>query len=62
MNPLYLKNLITEQLAFTPTNQQTTLISMLADFIFKPIEHKVFIINGYAGTGKTSVISGLIHY
>ena len=60
MNPLYLKNLITEQLAFTPTNQQTTLISMLADFIFKPIEHKVFIINGYAGTGKTSVISGLI--
>lgn len=60
MNPLYLKKIITEQLPFTPTRQQATLISLLADFIYKPIEHKAFIINGYAGTGKTSVISGLI--
>ena len=60
MNSLTLNQLITNQLAFEPTHQQATLISMLSEFICKPSEHKAFIINGYAGTGKTSVISGLI--
>lgn len=56
----YLFNNITSALPFEPTVQQQELISLLADFVIEPSVEKVFLLKGYAGTGKTSVVSALV--
>lgn len=43
----------------TPTQQQDELIRRLSDFVMDPSQG-VFLLKGYAGTGKTSVIAALI--
>lgn len=46
-----------------PTEQQRALIDALARFCELPAEeayNRVFLINGYAGTGKTSVVAALV--
>ena len=60
MNYLTLADIIKKQLAFEPTKQQTELIGLLAQFCCMPTETKAFILKGFAGTGKTSIVSGLI--
>lgn len=56
----YLYNKITQALPFEPTVQQQELIQLLADFMIEPSAEKVFLLKGYAGTGKTSVVSVLV--
>lgn len=52
---------ITDNLPFEPTGQQIQLIAALARFCSPASpSNAVFILNGYAGTGKTSVMGGLI--
>ena len=46
--------------AFEPTIGQKKIIEKLAAFISEGDPGTVFMINGYAGTGKTSVISALV--
>jgi exodeoxyribonuclease-5 len=60
MDYLTLTNIIKKQLAFEPTRQQNELIDLLAQFCCMPTETKSFILKGFAGTGKTSIVSGLI--
>lgn len=61
MNNYYLLlETIKKQFNFEPTRQQTELIDLLAQFCCMPTETKAFILKGYAGTGKTSIVSGLI--
>ncbi len=59
-----IKNLISEKifqkLGHSPTISQKTLIHSLSEFINEPVNRSLFIIRGYAGTGKTSVISALV--
>lgn len=55
-----LANLIRRQLPFEPTKQQKELIELLAQFCCMPTDTKAFILKGFAGTGKTSIVSGLI--
>ncbi len=45
--------------SFVPTLDQKKLISLLANFIADSKKGDIFILNGYAGTGKTSLISAL---
>ena len=45
---------------FNPTIEQEKIIEKLADFILSAEERKVFLLCGYAGTGKTSLISALV--
>ena len=50
-----------KQIPAAPTKGQTTAMQMLADFIERPAEgNPLFILKGYAGTGKTSLISALV--
>lgn len=56
----YLYNNITQALPFEPTDQQKELIQLLAEFIIDTAPEKVFLLKGYAGTGKTSVVSALV--
>ncbi len=52
-------NLFRSYLPFTPTNDQEQALQQLSTFIFTPSEHDVFILRGYAGTGKTNLVSAL---
>ena len=56
-----LEQLIIESLGFEPTSQQRALIGALARFCAPDVPYNaVFLLNGYAGTGKTSVIAALV--
>ncbi len=46
---------------FTPTSKQNELFLMLTEFIFDENSNGLFLLKGYAGTGKTSVISTLVN-
>ncbi len=46
--------------AFTPTAEQKKLIDALAEYLTSGDESAVFLINGYAGTGKTTVTGALV--
>ncbi len=56
----YLALKIKEQLPFQPTSQQDELIELLGHFLMSTDPEKVFLLKGYAGTGKTSVVSALV--
>ena len=56
----FIASRIIEQLAFEPTEQQSSLIEKLGEFLMSPDNEKVFLLRGYAGTGKTSVVSALV--
>lgn len=51
---------ICRHLPFQPHPLQLKLIAMLADFIVNRPFRGAFIINGYAGSGKTSIVGALI--
>jgi exodeoxyribonuclease-5 len=59
MNAELIVNLIESKLKFISTADQKRLISDLANFIFDPYS-SIFLLKGYAGTGKTSVIAALV--
>lgn len=53
--------LVCEQMEHEPTYQQRALIEALARFCSKEASPTgVFLLNGYAGTGKTSVVGALV--
>lgn len=47
---------------FPPTDDQKLALEKLALFMLSSTEQQVFLLKGYAGTGKTSLISALIRY
>ena len=51
---------ITAHLPFEPTEQQSQLIEALGIFLMSTDNEKCFLLCGYAGTGKTSVVSALV--
>lgn len=56
----YIENKTTGYLGFTPTPEQAELISQLAVFLAEPQKRHTFLLKGYAGTGKTSVVSAIV--
>ncbi len=47
------KNIV-EKLDEEPTNSQKLLIKQVSNFILNSPDDEVFVITGYAGTGKTT--------
>ena len=47
-------------LPFTPNEGQEELLHLLTQFILSKNEHKAFVLRGYAGTGKTSIMAALV--
>ena len=45
-----------------PTTKQTQLFHHLVDFIFNEDNESLFLLKGYAGTGKTTAISTVVHH
>ncbi len=56
----FIASRIQAQLPFEPTEQQTQLIEALGTFLMSTDNEKCFLLRGYAGTGKTSVVSALV--
>lgn len=56
----FLFDKIRTDFSFEPTSQQSVLMEKLANFIVCKDNDRIFLLKGYAGTGKTSVISSVI--
>lgn len=56
----FLTKKITEHLPFEPTTEQTELIGELATFLLSTKTDELFLLRGYAGTGKTSIVGAVI--
>ena len=52
---------LVEKFPFEPTNSQNILLTKLTDFILDTNNNALFIIKGYAGTGKTTTISTVVN-
>jgi exodeoxyribonuclease-5 len=63
MNSRQMSERIIGELGYEPTAGQEKVINMLSDFITAPDEVNVrpaFLLRGYAGTGKTTLVSALV--
>ena len=61
MNSTKLIQLLYNKFPFEPTSQQSELISQLSEFVENSSYNGLFLLKGYAGTGKTTIISSLIN-
>jgi ATP-dependent exoDNAse (exonuclease V) alpha subunit len=52
--------LFKEQLHYPPTNGQSEAMELLSEFVCKNVKNQLFILRGYAGTGKTTLVSALV--
>lgn len=57
----FFKNRISDKLGHTPTHGQTQTINNLLSFLNDSEKFCIYALTGYAGTGKTSLISALIN-
>jgi len=55
-----IKELIYRNLELMPSDGQKILTDFLAEMISLPDHHQLMLVKGYAGTGKTSVISAFV--
>lgn len=56
----FISSRIRFELPFEPTAEQSELIEQLGEFLMATDSEKLFLLRGYAGTGKTSVVSALV--
>lgn len=54
------QSLFRRQIPFEPTPGQDIAIAMLSEFITSDQYHPLFVLKGYAGTGKTTLVSALV--
>lgn len=57
----HLEKNILSKLSEIPTSGQQKLIKLLSNFILNSNDNDIFLLTGYAGTGKTSVIAATIN-
>ena len=56
----FLQNKISDNLPFVPNTEQKHCIELLAKFCTDRLTMQCFLLKGYAGTGKTSIVSALV--
>lgn len=52
---------ILQKFPYAPTEKQNELLDVLTGFIFSDDNRALFLLKGYAGTGKTTIISTVVH-
>ncbi|MFC2110933.1 ATP-dependent RecD-like DNA helicase [Bacteroidota bacterium] len=60
MQSTEIRKLLFENFPYEPTKGQNVLLSKLSDFIINQNEKSLFLLRGYAGTGKTTIVSSLV--
>ena len=53
-------NLLKTSFPFTPTAKQNIGLQQLSNFIFSKVANELFVLKGYAGTGKTTIIGVIV--
>lgn len=53
-------SIILEKFGFSPTDDQRNAICALSDFLLSGDSDSAFVLHGFAGTGKTSVVGALV--
>lgn len=56
----FIKNRIIHALPFSANEGQEELLTLLSRFVVSKNDKKAFILRGYAGTGKTSIMAALV--
>ncbi len=56
----YLERQIKENFPYQPTPEQEIAVKSLSEFLLSPRGEVVFMLRGYAGTGKTSLVGALV--
>lgn len=56
----HVASLIRQNLSFDPTEDQSKAIDCLADYVTINNPQSIFLLKGYAGTGKTTLVSSLV--
>lgn len=54
-------HLLLEKFPFSATAKQDILLLKLVEFLYDKSNNQVFLLKGYAGTGKTTTISTVVH-
>ena len=54
-------NLLQNNFPHQPTQKQEVFFQKIADFILNSTSDDIFVLKGYAGTGKTTIISTVIN-
>ena len=55
-----MRGLILKNFGFRPTKEQEIATEMMSDFLFQRNADSIFVLRGYAGTGKTSLVGALV--
>lgn len=58
--PFY--KLLRQKFPFSPTNKQDIFLQKAAEFITNDKKDELFVLKGYAGTGKTTIISTIVNH
>ncbi len=61
MNSSFFYSLLKKQFPFTPTIKQDLFFQQIAEFCTNENNNEIFVLKGYAGTGKTTVISTIVN-
>ena len=56
----YLERQINENFSYQPTFEQEIAVKSLSEFLLSTANDTVFVLRGYAGTGKTSLVGALV--
>ena len=56
----YLGQQIKTNFPYKPTFEQENIVKSLANFLFSQETDSLFLLKGYAGTGKTSLLGALV--
>ena len=51
---------IKRNFSYKPTEEQENALNSFSNFLLSPSSEKIFVLRGYAGTGKTSLVSALV--
>ncbi len=52
--------LIKQQFPFQPTANQNIVLQQLSEFIFSEAPNALYLLKGYAGTGKTTIVGAIV--
>lgn len=61
MTALEFNSLVKKQFPFEPTLKQSVVLQQLSEFIFDDSPNGLYLLKGYAGTGKTTIIGSIVN-
>lgn len=60
LSPEKFYKLLINELGFSAKFKQDIALQQLSSFVVNPVENSLFLLKGFAGTGKTTIISALV--